>query len=108
MLEVSNAKEANDEVAMKFAQKKVDAFTDQLNESNPILTAISDAMTEEGTALQRLQDALSHGDAIAAKQYEAQMNAAAKAKYESNLRLMELNAKYKEMMKSLRLNGIHS
>jgi hypothetical protein len=105
MLEVSHARASDDESAMKFSQKKVDAFTDQLNESNPILTAISDAMTEEGRALERMQDALSKGDDAAAAEYEAQMKAAAKAKHESNLRLMELNAKYNEMMKSLRLNG---
>jgi hypothetical protein len=105
MLEVSHARASDDESDMKFSQKKVDAFTDQLNESNPILTAISDAMTEEGRALERMQDALSKGDDAAAAEYEAQMKAAAKAKHESNLRLMELNAKYNEMMKSLRLNG---
>lgn len=105
MLEVSHARASDDEMAMIFSQKKVDAFTDQLNESNPILTAISDAMTEEGKALEKMQDALSKGDQVAAAEYETQMKAASKAKHESNLQLMELNAKYNEMMKSLRLNG---
>jgi len=105
MLEVSHARASDDEIAMKFSQKKVDAFTAQLNESNPILTAISDAMTEEGRAMEQMQEALSNGDQLAAAEYEAQMEAAAKAKHENNMLLMELNTKYNKMMKSLRLSG---
>jgi len=44
MMEVKDAKLAN----------RVQAFTDQLNEANPILTDISDAMTAEGAYLEDL------------------------------------------------------
>jgi 4-hydroxyphenylpyruvate dioxygenase-like putative hemolysin len=105
MLEVSHAKASNDDIAMNFAQKKVDAFTQQLNESNPILTAISDAMTEEGVALGRMQNATARGDEVAAAQLEAQMIKAADVKHDSNMKLMELNSKYNDLMKTLRLDN---
>jgi len=68
--------------------KMVDTFTDQLNESNPVLTAISDAMTAEGEALER-------GDAA-----EAAKHSAEKVKGQQNLQ--EISTKYKSMMKALR------
>ena len=105
MFEVSHAKASDDDIASSFAQKKVDAFTEQLNESNPILTAISDAMTEEGRALGRMQDAMGRGDEAAAAQFKAQMLKAADAKHDSNVKLMELNSKYNGLMKTLRLDN---
>ena len=50
MLEKSNALKAGHDDKASFYQKMVDMFTAQLVESNPILTAISDAMTGEGEA----------------------------------------------------------
>ena len=52
MLEASNAKANGDSYGYVFAQRKVQLFTEQLNESNPLLTAISDAMTKEGVLMQ--------------------------------------------------------
>jgi hypothetical protein len=54
MMEVKDAKLANDEKAVTKAMNRVQAFTDQLNEANPILTDISDAMTAEGAYLEDL------------------------------------------------------
>jgi len=71
-----------------FHGKEVEAFTCQLDESNPILTAISDAMTAEGLALER-------GD-----KEEAARCAAEKAK--GSEKLQEVSTKYKELMKKLR------
>ncbi len=105
MHDVTNAKLANDINAMKFAQMKVDAFTEQLNESNPILTAISDAMTEEGVAQERMQRALKKGDGIVAAEWEDKMKQAAERKHANNMNLMELNSKYNELMKSLRIGA---
>lgn len=105
MLDVSHAKSSNDTNTMRFAQLKVDAFTDQLNESNPILTAISDAMTEEGVALERMQVALKRGDDADAAEWEERMKQAEEMKHASNVNLMELNSKYNELMKSLRLDS---
>ena len=103
MLEVSQAKSNDDMNTMAFAQKKVDLFTNQLHESNPILTAISDAMTKEGDALLKLNDAISKGDEESAKSCREMIADAEKEKHENNEKLMELNAKYNDLMKSLRL-----
>jgi len=40
---------------IEFAKNKIDIFTHQLEVSNPILTQISDAMTEEGRAREELE-----------------------------------------------------
>ena len=45
---LSDATEVGDEKLAAYAQRMVDNFTDQMNEANPILTEISDAMTDEG------------------------------------------------------------
>ena len=105
MLDVSHAKASNDVNAMKFSQMKVDAFTEQLNESNPILTAISDSMTEEGVALEKMQEALKKSDNVTAAEWENKMNRAKEEKEANNSKLMNLNSKYNELMKSLRLSG---
>eukprot|EP00051_Salpingoeca_urceolata_P006613 m.87424 g.87424 ORF g.87424 m.87424 type:complete len:683 (-) comp14908_c0_seq2:61-2109(-) len=51
MLQLEQAQASGDVKAAAFAQKVIDIFTEQLEESNPILTAISDAMTAEADAL---------------------------------------------------------
>jgi len=68
--------------------KMVEAFTSQLDESNPVLTAISDAMTAEGEALER-------GDAAAAARCSAE-----KAKGQEALQT--ISTKFKGMMRDLR------
>ncbi len=102
MLDVSKAKEAGDAVAQALAEKKVCFFTQQLNESNPILTAISDAMTEEGNAMNDLEDAISRGDEEAAETHRRRMKAAQLEKNANNEKLMACSTKYNQLMKSLR------
>jgi 4-hydroxyphenylpyruvate dioxygenase-like putative hemolysin len=48
MNDLADAKTKGDAASASMAQHRVSLFTDQLNESNPILTQISDAMTKEG------------------------------------------------------------
>ena len=48
MLEFEEAQARSDAKAMDLANRKVELFTQQLDESNPVLTAISDCMTAEG------------------------------------------------------------
>ena len=105
MQEVSNAKEKGDLQALNLAKRKVEAFTDQLSESNPILTEIADAMTEEGEAQKSMQDALSEGDKESAKAFEVQMEQACAKKVASNEKLMECSSKYNDLMKKLRLES---
>merc|ERR1712066_1065067 len=67
--------------------KMIDAYTSQLDESNPVLTAISDAMTAEGDALER-------GDKGAAKKYAEQ-------KEKSTEQLKVISDKYNSLMKHI-------
>jgi len=77
----------NHEVAEYFRKMEA-AFTSQLDESNPVLTAISDAMTAEGDALER-------GDKASAARSGAE-----KAKGQEELK--NLSLRYKAMLKDLR------
>jgi hypothetical protein len=103
MLDVAKAKEEEDELALLFAQQRVDAFTDQLNESNPILTEISDAMTAEGIALENMQKALMDGNEKLAEEYKIALELAEATKMKSNEKLMKCSSKYNQRMKELRL-----
>ena len=105
MLDVSTAKETGDINSLKLAEKKVSLFTEQLNESNPILTAISDAMTEEGNALNDLEEALRIGDEEATRIHRQRKNSAESKKNASNQDLMTCSTKYNNLMKSLRAIG---
>jgi hypothetical protein len=102
MLEVSNAKAAGDEKRRLQAQKRVDCFTDQLNESNPILTQISDAMTEEGNCIMYMKTAEAKGDDDAVEYWKKKKLAAEQSKVEGNEKLMECSHRYDQMMKALR------
>merc|ERR1712127_180356 len=102
MLEVSHAKSNDDTDSLLLAQKRVDTFTDQLNESNPILTEIADAMTSEGNAIERQRQATLRGDDKAAGEYNKDVLEARALKIASNEKLMSCSAKYNDLMKSLR------
>jgi hypothetical protein len=103
MQEVSESMEMGDIARQRYAEQMVEAFTRQLNEANPILTAISDAMTDEGRILEAFEKAVSShcpDDEIAALQ--AKMTEASKRKQAGNEALMECSARYNAIMKSLR------
>ena len=102
MLEVSKAKAANDILRSEVAQKKVDIFTEQLNESNPILTEISDAMTLEGTLQLQIDAMVTNGDKHGADVLREKHKAAGVAKEAGNKKLKECSAKYMATMKSLK------
>jgi len=84
----ADAEKRGDAKAANFQSQRVDAFTEQLDESNPILTAISDAMTAEGLALER-------GDHQEALRYSQQ-------KAKGNQALQNVSTKYKNIMKQIR------
>lgn len=102
MQAVSDAQKAQDSDGERYAQTMVDYFTSQLNESNPILTQIADAMTSEGRSKEQMEQALKHGNEDAASRFEKEMNRAAQAKQAGNTMLMECSAKYNALMKDLR------
>ena len=51
MLDSQAAADNGDEAEAAFHKRRVQLFTDQLVEANPILTEISDCMTGEGRAI---------------------------------------------------------
>jgi hypothetical protein len=102
MREMADAKEAGDEALEKYAETMVNCFTDQLNEANPILTEISDAMTEEGFCKEQLSSAMHKAKAEEAAEWKSKMEAAAERKECGNEKLMQCSARYNSMMKSFR------
>lgn len=103
MQEVSDATEAGDLERQSYGERMVESFTCQLNEANPILTDISDAMTDEGRYLEAIDNAIATGaskEDIAA--LEAKFNEASEKKEAGNKALMECSARYNALMKSLR------
>ena len=104
MLEASNAKENGDSPGYVFAQRKVQLFTEQLNESNPLLTAISDAMTKAGIARDKIATSCQEEkkDDTVGEKWRLEMEKQAFAKARANEKLMECNLKYQQMMKQLR------
>jgi len=84
----SEAQAAGKEGLARYYGSMVDAFTSQLDESNPVLTAISDAMTAEGEALEA-------GDAAAAARWGEE-------KVKGQEKLQEISSKFKAYMRSLR------
>lgn len=102
MMEASRAKSTGDDIRYAYAQKMVDCFTNQLNESNPILTEISDAMTDEGKCKEKLQLALDDGHEEEVVVWRSKMEAASVAKNAGNDKLMECSSKYKSLMREIR------
>jgi hypothetical protein len=54
MVDLNSAAAAGNDAMVSLAKQRIALFENQLEESNPILTAISDAMTAEGIALEEL------------------------------------------------------
>ena len=102
MVEVSQAKASGDDERQAFAQTMVDVFTAQLNESNPILTEISDAMTLEGNLKAQLDGALTNSDLDEAQNLRLKLDEASRAKAAGNKKLMECSTTYKMQMRALR------
>ena len=102
MLEASDAKRCGDEKRRSRAQERVECFTSQLNESNPILTEISNAMTEEGLYKDKHEAAKAEGDDDMAKAWKNKMEAACRKKQDWNKKLMDCSARYEQLMRAIR------
>lgn len=101
--EVTDARGVGDKYREQYAQNMVDCFTNQLNEANPILTEISDAMTEEGKCKERIVTLRAKGDdAKTIEQWKQKEVNAAERKREGNAKLMACSSRYNQEMKSLR------
>jgi len=106
MLEASEAKLAGDERLREYAQSRVDCFTSQLSDSNPILTEISDAMTLEGHCKEKMELAEERIDIKSMEKWKTKKEAAGERKSAGNVRLMECSTRYKTMMRSIREAGV--
>lgn len=77
----------------------METFTAQLDESNPILTTISDAMTAQGNLLDILKKTTDETKREELKKEAAKQEA---IKVKANEALKECSAKYKALMVKLR------
>jgi hypothetical protein len=102
MRDISDAKAEGDDKRHMYAMKMVEYFTEQLNESNPILTEISNAMTEEGNCKDEMAACIAKKESKEADLWKTKMIAAAARKQEGNQKLMECSARYNSLMKSIR------
>lgn len=100
--DVAEAKLSGDEKLLEYAEKRVQCFTNQLEDSNPILTEISDAMQEEGESKRQMEAAILRGDEQEALSWKQNMAAASRRKLEGNAKLMECSARYAGLMKAIR------
>lgn len=98
MMELEKAIESKQEKSINLAHRKVKAFTDQLDESNPVLTEISDAMTAEGDARAELAVAPTADQ----PRIQALVDSAEKAKTGGNDKLQLISDRYKALLGSLR------
>eukprot|EP00656_Telonema_subtile_P010074 TRINITY_DN1480_c0_g1_i3.p1 TRINITY_DN1480_c0_g1~~TRINITY_DN1480_c0_g1_i3.p1 ORF type:complete len:291 (-),score=110.93 TRINITY_DN1480_c0_g1_i3:102-974(-) len=98
MMEHENGIKTNNTLATSFAERKIELFTGQLDDANPILTDIADAMTAEGDALSALKTC-KEGEAAA---LEAEAAAQAAKKNEGSERLKVLSTRCASDMSKLR------
>ena len=102
MQDVTDALLEGDVERQAYAQSMVDCFTEQLNESNPILTQISDAMTLEGQLKEEMVQAMMDQDHDAIALIERKMTDASAQKQRGNEALMACSTRYNDRMKALR------
>jgi len=102
MREAAEARMRGDNGKFVSSQRRVDCFTNQLNDSNPILTEISDAMTEEGRCKALMEAALLRQDFTESECWREQMELASQRKQEGNLKLMACSSRYETIMRSIR------
>jgi hypothetical protein len=100
MTDLTDFKKKNDAKGAQQAQARVGLLTEQLNESNPILTQISDAMTREGELREEAAALVAAGQSGAAVLAEA--STFEQIKVNGNALLKTCSAKYGALMKELR------
>jgi len=94
----AEAAEQDNKVGFEIANKMIACLSNQLEESNPILTSISDAMTAEAEAL----DLLPTASPEEKEALEAKLAAARKAKEDKQEELKACSHRYKEETRKLR------
>ena len=97
MHDADKAARDGDKAAEASARRRVELFTSQLDESNPVLTEISDAMTAEGNALEAL-DKLHDKSSDSARKLQETAAKVAKLKEAGNANLQALSDRYAKLM----------
>jgi hypothetical protein len=108
MQEASDAMRAGKDEHQRYALAMVACFTDQLNESNPILTEISEAMTEEGRCKERMMKELARHELKEAALWKTRMDMAGDRKMQGNKKLMDCSARYNNLMKTMRESRVET
>ena len=96
------ARSAGDASGVVTADAMVSTLTNQLNVSNPVLTAISDAMTLEGEALEQLETCEDEGERSVLM---ATVEEWRRAKEMGNQQLQAISDEHKELMAAIRNNA---
>jgi len=100
MNKLTDATKHSDEKLIGQYKKMIEIFTSQLNASNPVLTKISDAMTEEARALEELQTpGISDEEK---KRVDDKIKHWKAVKNEGQNQLMEVSNNYCQQMATLR------
>ena len=89
-----------DAAGLRRAESQVRTLTAQLDESNPVLTRISDAMTAEADALLALK--VARAGPAEAKALHAEVLTHRRVKEDGNQTLKEISERYRLKMKELR------
>jgi hypothetical protein len=97
MHDADKAARDGDKVAEASARRRVELFTNQLDESNPVLTEISDAMTAEGNAREAL-DKLRDKSSDSARTLQETAAKFANLKEAGNAKLQALSDRYAKLM----------
>lgn len=96
------AKRKGDHQGLLYAEERVACFTNQLNEANPLLTEISDAMKEEGECKGEIEIAILLRDEERSKEWTEKLERASRKKEIESSKLMQCSARYAKLMKELR------
>eukprot|EP01052_Picozoa_sp_SAG31_P033518 SAG31_NODE_3800_length_3870_cov_2.092814_2_plen_589_part_00 len=99
--ELAEAKLAGDVAKAARAEQQIEIFTSQLDQSNPVLTLIADAMTNEGRALRAVQAAVA--GSTEASQAEADLLHWRTEKERGNKMLQHISDDHKKQMSALRV-----
>merc|ERR1712203_881340 len=90
----------SDQKKTEYGKNMVQAYTDQMNESNPILTAIAEGMTAEGKA----NEAIAHAkDEQERSKFVAEKQKCEAFKEEQNKLLKACSFKWNQALKDIRL-----
>jgi 4-hydroxyphenylpyruvate dioxygenase-like putative hemolysin len=105
MRECDDAAASGQTKNMEYAEKQISILTHQLDESNPVLTMISDAMTAEGACVEELAAIATDLSAAANKRRKvlnAEVEKQQAQKEAGNQKLQDVSQRHKDQMSAIR------